>query len=95
MRSWYVVPVNGRGQLQRVEQEQPEPGAGEVLVKIHAASLNHRDLYIYNGRDDEATDAPIIPLSDGAGEIVALGEGSGRFQVGEHVMLPFFPNLLN
>ncbi len=89
MYAWYIVPVEGKTQLQKREVEQPQPGPGQVLVKIRAASLNHRDLYML----DRATAAtsPLIPLSDAAGEVQALGEGSTGFSVGDRVLLPFFP----
>lgn len=93
MRSWIIATENGKNQLQQIEQEQPQPGPGQVLIKLRAASLNHRDLYILNGFG-RAGDS-LIPLSDGAGEIVALGEGSQRFQVGDRVALTFFPYWLD
>ncbi|GHO53731.1 zinc-dependent alcohol dehydrogenase family protein [Ktedonobacter robiniae] len=95
MQSWLIVPTHSGGRLQQIEQEQPQPGPGQVLVKIRAASLNHRDLYILEEFSAEDTDTPIVPLSDGAGEIVALGEGSKRFQIGDRVVLTFFPYWLD
>lgn len=95
MQSWLIVPTHSGGRLQQIEQEQPQPGPSQVLVKIRAASLNHRDLYILEEFSDEDTDTPIVPLSDGAGEIVALGEGSKRFQIGDRVVLTFFPYWLD
>lgn len=95
MQSWLIVPTHSGGRLQQIEQEQPQPGPGQVLVKIRAASLNHRDLYILEEFSAEDTDTPIVPLSDGAGEIVALGEESKRFQIGDRVVLPFFPSWLD
>jgi NADPH:quinone reductase-like Zn-dependent oxidoreductase len=89
MYAWYIAPGDRKTQLQKREVEQPQAGSKQVLVKIRAASLNHRDLYML----DRATAAtsPVIPLSDAAGEVQALGEGSTRFSVGDRVLLPFFP----
>ncbi len=49
MQVWYLKSVEGAGRLQQAEVEQPQAGPGQVLVKIRAASLNHRDLYIRQG----------------------------------------------
>jgi NADPH:quinone reductase-like Zn-dependent oxidoreductase len=89
MYAWYLVPVDGTTQLQKRELEQPHAGPGQVLVKIRAASLNHRDLYMLER--SAAANSPLIPLSDAAGEVQAVGEGSTRFNVGDRVLLPFFP----
>jgi NADPH:quinone reductase-like Zn-dependent oxidoreductase len=73
------------------ELPKPRPGPGEVLVRVRAVSLNHRDLnqldsaYEPAGRLEGG-----IPLSDGAGEVVALGEGATRFQPGDRVAGIFF-----
>ncbi|QBD81052.1 NAD(P)-dependent alcohol dehydrogenase [Ktedonosporobacter rubrisoli] len=94
MYTWQLIDVQGTGQLQRIEQEQPQPGPGEVLVKMRAASLNHRDLYILEEMGTLKIAEPVIPLSDGAGEVAVCGEGSRRFQVGDRVVLPCFPHWL-
>lgn len=70
----------------------PEPGFGEVGIRVRAASLNYRDLLIAGGRYGGGLRAGTVPLSDGAGEIVALGEGVTRFAVGDRVMGCFFPD---
>lgn len=92
MQVWYLKSVEGTGQLQRAEIEPPQPGPGQVLVKIRAVSLNHRDLYIRDGFGSQPGINPLIPLSDAAGEIQALGTGSSRFRVGDRVLLTFFPH---
>jgi NADPH:quinone reductase-like Zn-dependent oxidoreductase len=66
----------------------PALNAGEVLLKVHAASLNRRDIYaLYGSPRGDTSGAPI--LSDGAGEVVALGEGVSRFKVGDRVVGTF------
>jgi NADPH:quinone reductase-like Zn-dependent oxidoreductase len=84
-----------RYQLERAEQgfrlvrrtvERPQPKAGEVLVRIRAVSLNHRDLYMLQGLGHDA----LVPVSDGAGEVVGLGAGVSAFKVGERVATTFF-----
>jgi NADPH:quinone reductase-like Zn-dependent oxidoreductase len=69
--------------------ELPAPKANEVVVRIHAVSLNHRDLYVLKGvYGGEAAGG--VPVSDGAGEVVAVGSGAKRFKVGDRVATTFF-----
>ncbi len=75
----------GLDALVLTERPEPKPNFGQVLVKIHAASLNYRDLLVVKGAYGAKPSKPIIPLSDGAGEVVALGEGVTRCQVGDRV----------
>lgn len=72
-----------------VERPRPEPGPGEILVRVVASSLNFHDLAVVNGMIPTADGR--IPMSDGAGEVVALGEGAAGFAVGDRVMSVFFP----
>ena len=65
---------------------RPEPKAGEVLVRIRAVSLNHRDLYMLEGRGREG----LVPVSDGAGEVVSVGAGVTAFKAGDRVATTFF-----
>jgi NADPH:quinone reductase-like Zn-dependent oxidoreductase len=69
---------------------------GQVRVKMHAASLNYRDLMIVKGEYNPNLRQPtgLIPLSDGAGEVIELGEGVKRFQIGDRVAGLFFQNWL-
>jgi NADPH:quinone reductase-like Zn-dependent oxidoreductase len=72
-----------------------KPAAGEVLVKIHAASLNRRDVFVMRGQYPMPPREVVVPLSDGAGEIVELGAGAKRFKVGDKVTPIFFPNWID
>ena len=74
------------------EAKIPVPGAGEVLVKVRASSLNFRDYAIINGWFPVPVPQGRVPLSDGAGEIEAIGAGVSRFKVGDRVVNSFFPN---
>jgi len=79
--------------MELMDVAQPVPAAGEVLIRVRACSLNYRDqmipLGLYMGGP---VTEDIVPLSDGAGEIVALGEGVSRFAVGDRVAGIFFQN---
>src|SRR6202163_545522 len=74
------------------ERNVPSPGVGEVLVHVRASSLNVRDLMIINGEYPVPVPPGRVPLSDGAGEVVAIGVGVKRFKVGDRVINSFFPN---
>lgn len=72
--------------LTLTERPQPEPGPGQVLLKMKAASLNYRDLVVpQRGYGKLTGTLPLIPLSDGVGEVIAIGEGVGRVAVGDRV----------
>jgi NADPH:quinone reductase-like Zn-dependent oxidoreductase len=74
------------------ERNVPSPAVGEVLVRVRASSLNVRDLMIINGEFPMPVPPGRVPLSDGAGEVVAVGAGVTRFKVGDRVINSFFPN---
>jgi NADPH:quinone reductase-like Zn-dependent oxidoreductase len=77
--------------LRRAERPDPRPGPNEVLVRMRAASLNYRDLAVATGRYfGGSVQRDTIPLSDGAGEVVAVGSGVDRVKVGDHVTATFF-----
>jgi NADPH:quinone reductase-like Zn-dependent oxidoreductase len=80
----------GKENLFEVEKPRPEPGPGEVLVKMKAASVNYRDLAFIRG-DYGAGQFPLVPLSDGAGEVVALGAGVTRWAIGDRVIFAMRP----
>lgn len=85
----YVINDFGFDNFAIEDWPTPEPKAGEVLIKFHAASLNFRDLMIVKGTYNPRMKMPAVPFSDGAGEIVAIGENVTRWNVGDRVM-PIF-----
>jgi NADPH:quinone reductase-like Zn-dependent oxidoreductase len=88
----YQLPKGGAGidALVQVERPDPKPAYRQVLVKVKACSLNFRDLGIVRGTYRVPVKENIIPLSDGAGEVVAVGPGVVRVKVGDRVAGCFF-----
>ncbi len=91
-----VASVKAPGGLENLKIEErpdPQPARGEVLVRVRASSLNYHDLVVVRGA------IPVedgrIPMSDGAGEVVSVGEGVTRFAPGDHVMSMFFPDWID
>ena len=79
--------------LRRLERPDPTPKPGQVLIKLRAASLNFRDLFVLKrGYGASTGTLPLIPVSDGVGEIVAIGEGVTRVAPGDRVCPMFFPD---
>src|SRR5262245_41102544 len=75
----------GIDNLAPAERPEPKPGPGQVVLKMRAVSLNYRDLLVVKGLYNPKLRLPLVPLSDGAGEIAAVGEGVTRVKVGERV----------
>src|SRR5215216_4520066 len=84
----------GLNNLALVERDEPQPAAHEVVVKFHAASLNYRDVLFAKGIYNPHARFPAVPLSDGAGEVVAAGEGVTRWKVGDRVCTIYYPGWL-
>jgi hypothetical protein len=73
------------------ESPDPQPGTREILVRVRATSLNYRDLMVLKGGGRGPTKEGVVPLSDGAGEVVTLGSGARRFAIGDAVIRWFHP----
>jgi NADPH:quinone reductase-like Zn-dependent oxidoreductase len=75
--------------IEVAEASLPEPRAGEVLVRIRACSLNFRDAMLLRGKLDCADGR--VPLSDGAGDVIAVGAGVDELRAGDPVVSTFWP----
>jgi NADPH:quinone reductase-like Zn-dependent oxidoreductase len=92
MRSWQLNKgASSLDDLFLVERDKPEPGPGEVLIRVRACSINYRDSLIPKGQYmGGVIDRDITPLSDGAGEVEAIGAGVAKFKIGDRVAGTFF-----
>jgi len=81
----YEIQQFGIENLSLVERAEPKPQANEILVKFHAASLNYRDLMMVKGAYNPKLKMPLVPLSDGAGEVVEVGESVTKWKIGDRV----------
>ena len=85
------LPEWGIDKLRISETEKPEPGAGQVLVRLGAASANYRDYQIVAGEFSPDQPLPIIPFSDGAGVVESVAEDVTSITAGDRVTPLFFP----
>jgi len=86
MRVFQIQDDWGLDHLQLATRPDPTPGPGQVLLKMKAASLNYRDLVVPNrGYGSFTGELPLIPISDGVGEVVEVGAGVTRVKAGDRV----------
>ena len=93
MRAYQITQYGGPEGLTLADLPDPKPGPGQALVRVRAASLNYRDLIMVKGGNNARPD--LVPLSDGAGEVVAVGEGVSRVAAGDRVAGIFFQTWLD
>jgi NADPH:quinone reductase-like Zn-dependent oxidoreductase len=89
MKAFEIRDSFGLDHLTLVDRPEPILAPGHVLVRLHAVSLNFRDLLMVQGLYNPKQPLPLVPLSDGAGEVVRVGVGVTRVEVGDRVM-PIF-----
>jgi NADPH:quinone reductase-like Zn-dependent oxidoreductase len=90
MRAYQLPQGTGIDALVEVDLPTPKPGPRQVLIKVVACSLNYRDLAIALGSYRMPTKSNLVPLSDGAGEVVEIGTDVTRVKVGDRVAGCFF-----
>ena len=94
MRRYEIREPKGITSLSLCEVENPKPGPGQVLLDMKAWSLNYRDLSMprggYPGNDKVLRAPPLVPVSDGAGEVLAVGPGVRELAPGDRVITSFF-----
>jgi NADPH:quinone reductase-like Zn-dependent oxidoreductase len=89
VKAFELHPEEGFDALKLVDRAQPNMGPSEVRVRMRAVSLNYRDLMVARGSKKRAR--RIVPASDGAGEVIAIGSEVRRFAIGDRVAAAFFP----
>ena len=96
MRVMQIEGDWGLDNIRLAERPDPVPGPGEIVVRMQAASINYRDTVMVNrGYGRRSGELPLVPLSDGAGTVEAVGEGVGRVTLGDLVCPIFGQNWLH
>ncbi|MCK9685365.1 zinc-dependent alcohol dehydrogenase family protein [Scleromatobacter humisilvae] len=95
MQAYRLLCGAGIAGLERFDAPTPQPGPHDVLVRIRAVSLNYRDLMFAHGNYAVVSDRPVIPLTDGAGEVIAVGDRVTRFKPGDRVVNTYFPHWID
>ncbi len=85
MKVFEIRGAFGLDNLTQAERPEPAPGHGQVLVKVRAVSLNYRDLLTVKGLYNPKLPLPLVPFSDGAGDVVGVGQGVTRVKEGDRV----------
>lgn len=92
MKAFEVRETTGLdGLVLNTSRPDPQPARGQILVRMRAAALNYRDQGVIRGAYGY-TKFPVIPLSDGAGEVAAIGSDVTQFKIGDRVTSTFFVN---
>lgn len=78
-----------------IERPDPTPGPRDIVIRVRAVALNYRDLAIARGNYHAGVAAPLVPLSDAAGEVVALGREVTRFRLGDIVCPTYLPDWID
>ncbi|HTX40887.1 MAG TPA: NAD(P)-dependent alcohol dehydrogenase [Acidobacteriaceae bacterium] len=94
MKAWRISSF-GVNNLELATLPDPHPQRGQIVVKVHAVSLNYRDLMVVEGLYNPKMHLPRIPCSDGAGEVAAVGEGVTRVKPGDRVAGIFMQNWID
>ncbi|KAI2472598.1 zinc-binding dehydrogenase [Annulohypoxylon bovei var. microspora] len=94
IKQWNVIGNDGSASLKLPEQPVPQFGDSQVLVKLYGASLNYRDIMVARGTYPWAAIPNVIPGSDGAGVVLAVGRHVTRFRPGDKVVTMLNPKLI-
>jgi NADPH:quinone reductase-like Zn-dependent oxidoreductase len=94
MKCFELQNGSGFDALRQAERATPKPGPGQIVVRVRAASFNYRDVMIAGGGYAGRAKYPLVPLSDGAGEVAEVGNGVTRVKPGDRVCGIFFQRWL-
>src|SRR5437867_4362644 len=95
MKAYQIDRFDGIDGWSLRERETPQPAANEVVLRVRASALNYRDLLILRGRYPLPATPGVVALSDGAGEVAAVGAGVTRLAVGDRVACSYYPRWLD
>ncbi|WP_321802673.1 NAD(P)-dependent alcohol dehydrogenase [Burkholderia sp. BCC1993] len=95
MHAWQIGPGDGIAALRRIDATRRPVGPTDVVVKIHSAGLNYRDLMFARGDYLGIGKDALIPVADGAGEVVETGRDVTRFKPGDRVINTYFPRWID
>lgn len=95
MKTWHITGTDGLSSLQLTETTPPTAAPGQVVVRIRAVSLNYRDYMNIHGIRGVTGPIPRVPCSDGAGQVLSVGQGVTRWQPGDRVVIPFMPTWID
>lgn len=90
MKLYQIEKEFGIDELKLVDKDEPKAGPQQVVVKMRAASINYRDLLMIRGLYNPNLPLPLVPFSDGAGEVVEIGAEVTRWKPGDRVLSTFF-----
>src|SRR6476646_1659851 len=91
MKAYHIERFGSVDGIVLRSSKDPRPGPKEVLMRVRASSLNYRDLMVLKGGGRGPTKLGVVPVSDGAGEVAAIGEGVTRVKIGDRVAGCFHP----
>jgi len=95
MKAWAIQDGFGIDSVTLIDRDEPKPAARQVLIRVRAVSLNYRDLMVTKGAYNPRQRLPLVPCSDGAGEVVAVGSEVKDFKTGDRVTSCFFQNWMD
>jgi NADPH:quinone reductase-like Zn-dependent oxidoreductase len=95
VKAWSFIDKVGLANLQEVERPMPKAGIGQVVMRMKAVALNYRDLAIARGHYHVGVEAPLVPLADGIGEVVAIGNGITRLAIGDLACPTYMPGWID
>jgi NADPH:quinone reductase-like Zn-dependent oxidoreductase len=90
MRTYQLQKLGDPSGIVEIDREPPVAGPHDIVVHVRAASLNKRDLFILHGTYPVPARLGVVPLSDGAGEVISVGERVTRFRPGDRVAGNYF-----
>jgi NADPH:quinone reductase-like Zn-dependent oxidoreductase len=92
MRAYVFEDKIARESLRLIERPDPAPGDHDIVLRMKAVALNYRDLAIMQGNWHRQVSPPLVPLSDGAGEVIQAGAAVSRFKPGDLACPTYLPN---